>query len=43
VWHEDFPAEKLPREKVKLGKRNTKGAYDDEASIAGRNLIPNVT
>jgi hypothetical protein len=36
-------AKKLPREKVKLGKRNTNGAYDDEVSIAGKNLIPNVT
>ena len=30
----------LPREKVILGKRNMKGKYDDEASIADFNFIP---
>ena len=35
-----FPYKDLPRDKVKLGKRNTKGSYDDEASIAKFNVIP---
>ena len=35
-----FPYEDLPREKVKLGKRSTRGSYDDEASIANFNVIP---
>ena len=35
-----FPYTDPPRDKVKLGKRNTKGSYDDEASIAKFNLIP---
>jgi hypothetical protein len=38
-----FPYEEPPREKVKLGKRDTSDAYDDEASIAGRSFIPSVT
>ena len=35
-----FAYKDLPRDKVKLGKRNTKGSYDDEASIAKFNVIP---
>jgi len=31
---------KLPREKVNLPKRSTKGAYDDMATIKHRNFIP---
>jgi polyphosphate kinase 2 (PPK2 family) len=30
----------LPRPRVKLGKRNLKDKYDDEASLEGRRLIP---
>ena len=35
-----IPYKKLPREKVKLGKRNTRGRYDDVASVAGFSFIP---
>jgi polyphosphate kinase len=35
-----IPYEKLPRPKVKLPKRSTKGAYDDQASLRGRRFIP---
>jgi polyphosphate kinase 2 len=35
-----FPYKDLPRDKVQLGKRSTKGSYDDEASIAKFNVIP---
>ena len=35
-----IPYKELPREKVKLGKRNMKGKYDDEASTANFNYIP---
>ena len=35
-----FPYKDLPRDKVKLGKRSTRGSYDDEASIANFNVIP---
>jgi polyphosphate kinase len=35
-----FPYKDPPRDKVKLGKRSTKGSYDDEASIAKFNVIP---
>jgi hypothetical protein len=34
------PYEKVPREKVKLPKRSSKGKYDDQASIAGRTFVP---
>jgi polyphosphate kinase len=34
-----IPHKKLPAEKVKLPKRSTKGAYDDEASIARRHFV----
>jgi polyphosphate kinase 2 len=32
--------EKAPREKVKMQKRSTKGAYDDQASLKNRRFIP---
>jgi polyphosphate kinase 2 len=35
-----FDYEDLPREKVKLGKRSQKGAYDDEAALKGRRVVP---
>jgi polyphosphate kinase len=35
-----IPYQKLPQETVKLGKRSTKGAYDDDASLAGRYVVP---
>ena len=34
------PYRQAPREKVKLPKRQTKGAYDDLASLKGRRLVP---
>ena len=34
------PYKKLPREKVKLGKRDMKGTYDDQKSIAQFRFIP---
>ncbi|HEV8542657.1 MAG TPA: polyphosphate kinase 2 [Verrucomicrobiae bacterium] len=37
-----IPHKKLPREKVDLPKRSMKGAYDDQASLKGRNFIPQV-
>ena len=35
-----IPYKKLPREKVKLGKRDMKGKYDDQKSIAQFSYIP---
>ena len=35
-----IPYKKVPREKVKLPKRSMKGAYDDQASLKGRNFVP---
>jgi polyphosphate kinase 2 len=35
-----IPYREIPREKVKLGKRSSKGAFDDEASLAGRYFVP---
>ena len=35
-----LPYKKVPRKKVKLPKRSTKGAYDDEKSIARRRWVP---
>ena len=35
-----IPHKKLPREPVKLPKRSTKGAYDDEAAMKHRKFIP---
>ena len=37
---EQIPYKKVPREKVKLPKRATKRAYDDEASLKGRKFVP---
>jgi polyphosphate kinase len=34
-----IPYKKAPREKVKLPKRSMKGAYDDQASLQGRNFV----
>ena len=36
---EQIPYKKLPHEKVKLPKRSTKGAYDDDKSIANRHFV----
>jgi polyphosphate kinase 2 len=35
-----IPYERVPREKVKLPKRSTKGAYDDQATLQGRKFVP---
>jgi polyphosphate kinase 2 len=35
-----IPYQEVPHEKVKLGKRSMKGAYDDDASLAGRYVVP---
>ena len=35
------PYRELPRARVKLGKRSRKGAYDDGATLKGRNFVPN--
>ena len=35
-----IPYEELPREKIELGKRDIKGRYDDEASLAGYAYVP---
>ena len=35
-----IPAKKLAREKVRLPKRSSKGAYDDLASLKGRKFVP---
>ena len=37
-----IPYKKLPREKIKLPKRNMKRAYDDRASLEGRRFVPEV-
>jgi polyphosphate kinase 2 len=34
-----IPYERIPREKAKLPKRSTKGAYDDQAALQGRRFI----
>jgi polyphosphate kinase 2 (PPK2 family) len=34
-----IPYQKVPREKVKLPKRSMKGAYDDQASLNGRQFV----
>jgi polyphosphate kinase len=36
---DQIPYKKAPREKVKLPDRSMKGAYDDQASLHGRNFI----
>jgi polyphosphate kinase len=35
-----IPYQDAPRDKVKLPKRRDKGAYDDRATISGRNFVP---
>ena len=35
-----IPYERLPRKRVRLPKRSTKGAYDDRASLEGRRFVP---
>src|SRR6266403_73868 len=35
-----IPYKKVKREKVKLLKRKNKGAYDDQATLGGRNFVP---
>jgi polyphosphate kinase 2 len=35
-----IPYKKLPRETVELPNRSKKGAYDDEATLKGRKLVP---
>jgi hypothetical protein len=35
-----IPYKDTPREKIKLPKRSMKGAYDDQAALAGRKFIP---
>jgi len=35
-----IPYEKVPREKIKLPKREMKNAYDDQASLEGRTFVP---
>jgi len=35
-----IPRKEAPREKVKLPKRSDHGAYDDQASLAGRHFVP---
>jgi polyphosphate kinase 2 len=35
-----IPYEEVPRKKVKLPKRSSKGKYDDQASLEGRKFVP---
>jgi len=35
-----IPYKKVPRDNIKLPKRSMKGAYDDQASLAGRKFVP---
>ena len=35
-----IPYREVPRDKIKLPKRSGKGEYDDQASLKGRNFIP---
>jgi polyphosphate kinase 2 (PPK2 family) len=35
-----IPYEESPRESVKLPKRSRKGEYDDQATLEGRNFVP---
>src|SRR4051812_41871068 len=35
-----IPYKRLPREKIKLPKRSNKGKYDDQATLARRNFVP---
>ena len=36
---QSIPYKKVPRDKIKLPKRSTKGEYDDHASLKGRNFV----
>jgi polyphosphate kinase len=35
-----IPYKKIPRKKVKVPRRSNKGKYDDDASLKGRNFVP---
>jgi polyphosphate kinase len=35
-----IPYEEVPREKIKMPKRSSKGAYDDQATLEGRRFVP---
>ncbi len=35
-----IPYERIPRKKVKLPERSNKGAYDDQATLEGRRIVP---
>jgi hypothetical protein len=35
-----IPHKDAPREKVKLPERSDKGEYDDQATLEGRNFVP---
>ena len=35
-----IPYKDVPRPKIKLPQRSKKGAYDDQATLKGRNFIP---
>jgi hypothetical protein len=35
-----IPYENVPRGKVKLPARSEKGEYDDQATLKGRNFVP---
>ena len=35
-----IPYEEVPHDKVKLPKRVTKHAYDDQATLSGRRFVP---
>jgi polyphosphate kinase 2 len=35
-----IPYKEVPREKVKLPRRSDKGEYDDQATLEGRNFVP---
>jgi polyphosphate kinase len=35
-----IPYKRVPREQIKLPKRSKKGAYDDQASLQGRRIVP---
>jgi polyphosphate kinase 2 len=37
-----IPYKEAPRDKVKLPDRSDKGEYDDQATLAGRNFVPEV-
>ena len=37
---DQLPYKKVPRDKIKLPKRSMKGAYDDQATLAGRKFVP---